>query len=127
MPLLPRTGNSRVSSIGSLGVLFFCTSSMLTGAHFVVGHGRALVYAGSVFVVLGLVMTSLCSTIWRVILAQGACSGFGIRACAIFIVSVAIPPAYFTTQRALAASNSSLGGILRPIIAHRLRPRLGFS
>lgn len=73
-------------------------------------------------------MTSLCSAYWQLMLAQGLCVGVG-GGC-LFIVSVAIIPSYFTTKRAfaigLAASGSSLGGVIYPIVFHTLQPRLGF-
>lgn len=126
--LIPTKSNSTISWIGSLGAFLLCTSSMLTGPLFDVGFGRPLVYAGSLFVVVGLMMTSLCSTFWQLILAQGVCIGIG--AGALFIVSVAVLPGYFAKQRALAigvaASGSSLGGVIYPIIFHRLQPRIGF-
>lgn len=73
-------------------------------------------------------MTSLCYQYWQLILAQGLIVGIG-GGCT-FITAVSILPTYFTTRRALAlgiaASGSSLGGILYPIIFSQLQPRIGF-
>jgi MFS family permease len=79
-------------------------------------------------VVFGHMMLSLCHEYWQVLLAQGFCIGIGF-AC-LFVPSVAILSTYFTTKIAaatgLAASGSSLGGVLYPIILNRLIPRIGF-
>lgn len=54
----------------------------------------------------------------------------GIGGSGLFITSVAIVPSYFTTKRAfaigIAASGSSLGGVIYPIVFHRLQPQIGF-
>ena len=76
----------------------------------------------------GFFMTSLCTTYWQVILAQGVCIGLGNGL--LFVPSVAILPQYFTTHKALAngiaASGSSFGGIIYPIVLRQLYPRIGF-
>lgn len=73
-------------------------------------------------------MTSLCTSYYQVILAQAVCQGLG--AGCIYIPSVAILPQYFSTRKALAngiaATGSSLAGVILPIIFHRLQPRIGF-
>lgn len=75
------------------------------------GYLRALVSTGSFLVVLGMMMTSLCTTYWQVMLAQALVVGLG-SGC-LFVPSIAILPTYFSTKRALAqgiaASGSSLG------------------
>jgi MFS family permease len=73
-------------------------------------------------------MLSLCTEFWQVLLAQGFCIGLGMAA--LFIPSVAILSTYFTTRIAaavgIAASGSSLGGVLYPIILYKLIPQVGF-
>jgi len=62
-------------------------------------------------------------------LAQGICIGLG-SGC-IFVPSFAIIPQYFSTRKALAtgiaASGSSIGGIVYPIIFYKLQPHIGFA
>jgi len=126
--LLSSTSDSTISWIGSINAFLICTTTMFAGPLFDVGYGRPLVFGGTFFVVFGLMMTSLGSAYWQLVLAQGVCIGIG--AGALFIVSVAIIPGYFTTRRALAigvaASGSSLGGIVYPITFHYLEPTIGF-
>jgi MFS family permease len=73
-------------------------------------------------------MLSLCTEFWQVLLAQGFCVGLGC-AC-LFVPAVAILSQYFTTRIAaatgIAASGSSLGGVLYPIILNKLIPQIGF-
>ena len=92
------------------------------------GYFRELIAIGSFLVVFGHMMLSLCHEYWQVLLAQGFCIGFGF-AC-LFVPSVAILSTYFTTKIAaatgLAASGSSLGGVLYPIILNQLIPKVGF-
>lgn len=75
-----------------------------------------------------MMMTSLCTAYWQAILAQGICVGIG-SGC-LFIPSVAIVSTYFSTKKSLAtgiaASGSSLAGIIYPIVFHRLEPKIGF-
>jgi predicted MFS family arabinose efflux permease len=73
-------------------------------------------------------MLSISHNYWQVMLAQGICMGLGCGL--IFVPSIAILPTYFSTRRAIAlgiaASGSSLGGIIYPIVFHKLEPRIGF-
>jgi len=73
-------------------------------------------------------MLSLCTEYWQAMLAQALCVGIGMGC--LFIPSVAILSTYFTKKLAfatgIAASGSSLGGVLYPIILHKLIPKIGF-
>lgn len=79
-------------------------------------------------VVFGIMMTSLGHTYWQLFLAQGVCIGLG--AGQLFIVAVAILPGWFEGYRSLAtglsAAGSAVGGIVYPIVFHRLQPVVGF-
>jgi MFS family permease len=74
-------------------------------------------------------MLSLCTEYWQVLLAQAFCIGIG-TGC-LFVPSVAILSTYFTTKFAfavgIAASGSSLGGVIYPIVFHKLLPQIGFA
>lgn len=84
---------------------------VVAGPLFDYGYLRTLVITGSFLVVFGMMMTSLCTTYWQVLLAQGLAVGLG-NGC-LFVPSVAILPTYFTSKKALAmgiaASGSSIG------------------
>jgi MFS family permease len=73
-------------------------------------------------------MLSLCKTYWEVLLVQGFVIGIG--AGCLYVPAVAIMPTYFTTKLGLAlgvaASGSSTGGIIYPIMFYKLIDRVGF-
>lgn len=73
-------------------------------------------------------MASISSEYYQFILAQGICSPLG--ASMIFYPSVTCVSSWFFRHRALAlgiaASGSSLGGVIIPIMVQRLVDRVGF-
>ncbi|KAK4495440.1 hypothetical protein PRZ48_013771 [Zasmidium cellare] len=126
--LIPGHSESAVSWIGSIEAFLLCCTTIFAGPIFDRGYARTLVISGTLLVVFGLMMTSLCWEYWQLMLAQGLCMGVGHGG--LFIVSIAIVPSYFSTKRSfalgLAASGSSLGGVIYTIVFHRLVPQLGF-
>lgn len=126
--LIPDVSNSDISWIGSIQAFLLCGATVFAGPVFDSGHPRILIVSGSVLVVFGMMMTSLCSTYWQLMLAQGLCVGLG-SGC-LFLPAIGIVPSYFTTKKAvamgIAASGSSLGGVIYPIVFHRLQPIVGF-
>ncbi|SMR54570.1 unnamed protein product [Zymoseptoria tritici ST99CH_1E4] len=126
--LLPTTSNSTIAWIGTLTSFLLCASPILLGPIFDTGSPRLLVLSGSISVVIGIMMTSLCTHYYQLMLAQGICCGLG-GGC-LFITATSILPSYFTTKRALvmgiAASGASCGGIIYPLIFTYTQPTLGF-
>jgi predicted MFS family arabinose efflux permease len=100
----------------------------LTGPLYDAGYFRALLIFGSIMLVLGQMMLSLCHEYWQVLLAQAFCIGIGTGA--LFVPSMAILSTYFSTRIGLAigiaASGSSFGGVIYPIVFHKLLPQIGF-
>lgn len=86
-----------------------------------------MLVVGSFLTVFGYMMTSLCTTLWQVILAQGFCIGIG--GGLLFVPSVAILPTYFRRRLGLAvglaAAGSSMGGVIFPIVFFRLINQIG--
>ncbi|KAF2673244.1 MFS general substrate transporter [Microthyrium microscopicum] len=117
-----------IAWIGSIQAFLLLIIGVITGPIYDMGYFRELLLGGSFLVVFGHMMLSLCHTYWQVMLAQALCIGLGTGA--LFIPSVAILSTYFTTRLALAtgiaASGSSLGGVLYPIILNQLVPKIGF-
>lgn len=126
--LLPDTPSSSISWIGSLQGSLLMLVGVISGPLFDAGYFRHLVAAGLFLIVLGQFMTSLCTTFWQILLAQGICVGVGMGLS--FLPSAAILAQYFHKHRALALgiaqSGSPLAGIVFPIIFSRLQPRIGF-
>lgn len=73
-------------------------------------------------------MTSLCTEYWQFILAQGICSPLGLNC--IFQAGTSTITTWFFKKRGLAfgimAAGSGLGGIIFPIMASHLIPKIGF-
>lgn len=103
--------SSDISWIGSIQACLLLLGSVVAGPLYDSGYLRTLVIMGSVLVVFGMMMTSLCTEFWQLILAQGLIVGLG-NGC-LFVPSIALLPTYFTSQRAfamgIAASGSSIG------------------
>lgn len=113
--LLKNESPSNISWIGSIqAFLLLIVGGVVTGPIFDAGYLRALVFVGSILVVFGMMMTSLCTEYWQIVLAQGIVVGAG--AGCMMLPAVAIIPQYFTTKRAfatgVAASGSSIGKCL---------------
>ena len=78
--------------------------------------------------VFGHMMLSLCKEYWQALLAQGFMVGIG--AGCLFVPSLAVMQPYFSRHLGLAiglaATGSSLGGVIYPVIFINLIDRLGF-
>ncbi|KAI9810734.1 MAG: hypothetical protein M1827_006072 [Pycnora praestabilis] len=127
--LLKNESPSNISWIGSIQAFLLLIIGVVTGPIYDAGYFYALVWTGSFLVIFGVMMTSLCTEYWQIMLAQAVTVGIG-SGC-IFVPSVAIIPQYFTTRKAfatgIAASGSSLGGIIYPILFYKLQPQIGFA
>ncbi|PSS12831.1 hypothetical protein M430DRAFT_143191 [Amorphotheca resinae ATCC 22711] len=125
---LANESDSNISWIGSIQAFLLLIIGVVTGPIYDAGYFNVLVAVGSFLVVFGMFMTSICKTYWELMLAQGLCVGLG-SGC-LFIPSVAIVSTYFTTKKSfatgIAASGSSVGGVIYPIIFAQLQPKIGF-
>ena len=126
--LLKDQSNSDISWIGAIQAFLLLLIGVITGPLYDSGYFYILILTGSALIVVGFMTLSACTSYWQVLLAQAFCIGLG-NGC-LYIPSVAIIPQYFSSRRpiatALAASGSSLGGVLYPIIFRQLQPRIGF-
>lgn len=84
----------------------------VTGPVYDAGYYRYLLGAGSLLVVFGTLMQSICSEFWQLLLAQGFCIGAGCGC--LSIMSVAITAFWFNTRlpiaNGIAACGSGVGG-----------------
>ncbi|KAE8378992.1 major facilitator superfamily domain-containing protein [Aspergillus bertholletiae] len=122
------SSSSNISWIGSVQSSLLLVLGLITGPLYDAGYFYPLLFSGSFMIVLGQMMLSLSKEYYQVLLSQGFCIGIG--AGLILIPGIAILSTYFSTNLALAngvaATGSGLGGILYPIIFHRLLDRIGF-
>ncbi|KAL9110678.1 MAG: hypothetical protein Q9227_004855 [Pyrenula ochraceoflavens] len=120
--------SSDIAWIGAIQAFMVLLIGFFSGPIYDRGYLRALLIVGSFGIVFGHMMLSLCNNYWQVLLAQGFCVGIG--AGCLFVPCVSILPTYFSTKIGLAiglaASGSSLGGIIYPIVLYRLVGRIGF-
>ncbi|EMD58340.1 hypothetical protein GGP41_009681 [Bipolaris sorokiniana] len=127
--LLPNSSASSISWIGSIQAFLLMMVGALTGPIYDAGYFRELLLVGSFLLVFGQMMLSLCHAYWQVLLAQAFCIGIG-TGC-LFVPSVAILSTYFSTKIGtvigIAASGSSFGGVVYPIVFHKLLPQIGFA
>ncbi|CAK1357395.1 putative transporter MCH4 [Cercospora beticola] len=126
--ILSNVSESDISWIGSIQAFLLLIIGVGTGPLFDAGFFFHLLCGGGFLIILGQYMTSLCTQYWQFMLAQGITVGLGCGC--LFIPSVAIVSTYFTTKKSfatgIAASGSSIGGIIYPIVFARLQPRIGF-
>ncbi|KAL4913914.1 major facilitator superfamily domain-containing protein [Aspergillus aurantiobrunneus] len=125
---LSDVSSSTVAWIGSLQSFLLMLFGVVTGPLFDAGYFRALLAFGTIMLPFGLMMTSISSEFWHFILAQGICVGL---ACGcLFVPAVAILPQYFKKRRGLAngiaATGSSVGGVIYPIMFNQLQKSVGF-
>ncbi|GFF27512.1 monocarboxylate permease homologue, mch4 [Aspergillus udagawae] len=126
--LLKDQSSSNISWIGAIQAFMLLVVGVITGPVYDSGYFYALAATGSILVVVGFMALSVCAEYRQVLLAQAICVGVG-NGC-LYIPSVAIISQYFSSRRAiataLAASGSSFGGVLYPIVFRQLQPHIGF-
>ncbi|RDW63988.1 hypothetical protein BP5796_10490 [Coleophoma crateriformis] len=126
--LLSQYSSSTVAWIPSCEVCMMFIGGPIFGFIFDSYGPRYLLLGGTFFHVFGLMMTSLSTQYYQLILAQGICSAIG--ASAVFYPAMSCVSTWFFKNRAAAfgvmASGSSLGGVIFPIMIQRLIPRVGF-
>ncbi|RJE23693.1 Major Facilitator Superfamily [Aspergillus sclerotialis] len=126
--LLSDVSSSSIAWIGSLQSFLLMLFGVITGPLFDAGYFQYLVGFGTLMIPFGLMMASISSQFWHLILAQGLCCGLG--AGSLFVPSVAILPQYFKNRRGLAnglaATGSSVGAVIYPIMFNKLQHQVGF-
>ncbi|KAM0478337.1 hypothetical protein ACHAP7_006009 [Fusarium lateritium] len=119
---------STVSWIGSLEVCLIFLIGTFSGRAFDAGYYRVAVAVGLFLQILGIFMTSIASAYWQVLLAQGICQGVGNGI--IFAPTIANISTYFTRKKTIAISagacGAATGGMVFPLIAQQLLPKIGF-
>ncbi|EKJ73809.1 hypothetical protein FPSE_06010 [Fusarium pseudograminearum CS3096] len=119
---------STVSWIGSLQVCLIFFIGTFSGRAFDAGYYRTALVVGLFLQILGIFMTSIASAYWQVLLAQGICQGLGNGV--LFAPTIANMSTYFTRKKTIAISaaacGAATGGMVFPLIAQQLLPKIGF-
>ncbi|CAE6424708.1 unnamed protein product [Rhizoctonia solani] len=103
-------------------------SGLVTGRMFDLGYFRGPQLAAAALFIAGSFLTAECKEYWQFLLCQGFTVGIGCG----FLFGPMIPVLthWFKARRGLAvgvaASGSSVGGTIIPIVARRLIPMIGF-
>jgi MFS family permease len=119
---------SAISWIGSMQIFLVYLVGTFSGRALDAGHFHKVLAIGSLLQIIGVFTTSVSSQYWQLFLAQGVCKGLGDGL--VFCPTVSLVATYFSTRRSLAmaitASGGATGGIIFPLIAQQLLPRIGF-
>ncbi|KAK2781252.1 hypothetical protein FQN53_000658 [Emmonsiellopsis sp. PD_33] len=127
--LLAGESPSTISWVGSIQSFLLLLIGAITGPLFDAGYARHMLIFGWLLYSFGLMMASISTKLWQIILSQAFCVGLGCGA--VFIPSIAILPQYFKRRRALAngiaATGSGIGGLIYPIMFRQVQLKLGFA
>ncbi|OJD23204.1 hypothetical protein ACJ73_05439 [Blastomyces percursus] len=127
--LLADESPSTIAWIGSIQSFLLLFIGAITGPLFDAGYARSLLIVGWALYSFGLMMTSISTTFWQIMLSQAFCVGLGSGS--VFVPSVAIIPQYFKRRRALAngvaATGTAMGGVVYPIMFSQLQLKIGFA
>jgi MFS family permease len=119
---------STISWIGSIQVFLLFFMGTVSGRAADAGYFKLVFSTGLLLQLIGMFMTSLCTTYWQLLLAQGICTGLGNGL--LFCATLSVLSTYFLKRRAQAlgivACGSATGGIVFPIIAQKLLHKVGF-
>ncbi|KAH8809332.1 major facilitator superfamily domain-containing protein [Xylogone sp. PMI_703] len=126
--LLPHESPSAISWVGSIQAMLIVMVGVVTGPLVDGGHLRPLIISGLFLVIFGMMMTSLATQYYHVLLAQGFCVGIGGGIA--YVPSLVVISSHFTTKRPIAIGcasiGSSIGSVVFPIMFRRLQPQIGF-
>ncbi|KAF2475158.1 MFS general substrate transporter [Lindgomyces ingoldianus] len=127
--LLPSSNASAISWVGSVQLFLTMVVGIPAGVLLDAGHLHFLIAAGTLLEIAGLFALAECSKYWQIFLAQGICMGIGSGL--LGLTSVAVIPLYFQRRKmiatGIAATGSSLAGILYPLMMRRLFVKVGFA
>ncbi|KAL2140913.1 hypothetical protein VTI28DRAFT_3062 [Corynascus sepedonium] len=119
---------AQISWIGSLQVFLAFAMCTVSGRLADAGYVKSTIIVGSFMVVLGTMMTSLCTQYWQIFLAQGLLTGLGLGI--VFMPPLSVINSYFVTKRssalAISATGTGLGSVIFPATIQYLIPQVGF-
>ncbi|KAJ6072818.1 hypothetical protein N7467_010903 [Penicillium canescens] len=126
--LLPDETPSTISWVGSIQATLIPMVGLATGPLVDVGYLRPLIISGSFLTVFGMMMTSLATSYYQVLLAQGFCVGMGGGIA--YIPALVVISTNFTIKRPIAIGcasiGSSIGAVIFPVMFRQLQPKIGF-
>ncbi|KAL4897039.1 major facilitator superfamily domain-containing protein [Aspergillus ambiguus] len=126
---LKNYSSSDISWIPSIEFFLLLFLSPVSGYLFDNFGPRLPVFIGGLMQVFGLMMTSLSSKYYQIMLSQSIVAGIGPSL--LFNPCITAPMTYFRKARALAGgvtvAGSSIGGVVFPLMVNHLLPKIGFA
>ncbi|KAF7555825.1 hypothetical protein G7Z17_g1934 [Cylindrodendrum hubeiense] len=126
--MLKNYSSSTIAWIPSLQIFFIMAMGPVVGRLYDIYGPRRLILGGTLLHVFGLMMASLSTEYYQILLSQGICSAIG--ASAIFQPAISTVPEWFNKKRATAfgicSTGSSIGGVIFPIMLTHLISKVGF-
>ncbi|KAF4965700.1 hypothetical protein FSARC_6540 [Fusarium sarcochroum] len=126
--LLSSYSSSTIAWIPSLQIFFIMGMGPIIGKLYDNYGPRWLILGGSFMHVFGIMMASISTEYYQILLSQGVCSAIGVSA--IFQPALSTIHGWFDTKRGAAfgilSTGSSLGGVIFPIMVTRLIKQVGF-
>ncbi|KAK7203972.1 major facilitator superfamily domain-containing protein [Myxozyma melibiosi] len=126
--LLKDYSTSQISWISSIQTFIMTFGALVIGPMYDVYGPKKLMLPGALVMVLGVMMTSLCTKYWQLILAQSLCTSFG--ATLLFNPVLSSVSGWFVRRRAAAmgitTAGASTGGVILPILFRKIEARSGF-
>ncbi|KAK2775494.1 hypothetical protein FQN53_003124 [Emmonsiellopsis sp. PD_33] len=108
-------------------LMFFC--GVQIGPVFDAKGPRFLVLAGSILVVVSIILFGFCTQYWHFMVAWGVVGGIGMSL--IFTPAIASPGHFFYKFRGaatgVASTGGSLGGVVFPLMLQELFPKIGWA
>lgn len=104
---IPKTSPSAIQWIGSIQSSLLITMGVITGQLFDRGYFKSLVLTGAVLSTFAVMMLSLSTTFWQILLSQGVCIGLGSGM--VFTPSTALVARSFKKHRAIAMGVVAVG------------------
>ncbi|OWY43414.1 MFS general substrate transporter [Alternaria alternata] len=127
--LLQQYSPGTISWIPSLQIFFMFAMGPIVGRLYDRYGPRYLIFIGSFLHVFGLMMTSISTEYYQIMLSQSVCSAIGVSL--IFQPALNAIAGWFDKKRGIAygilSTGSSVGGIVFPIMTSRLIPSVGFA
>ncbi|TVY42503.1 Aspyridones efflux protein [Lachnellula subtilissima] len=119
---------SAISWVGSLQIFLTLFLGTFAGIALDSGLYRVVLFVGPLLQLIGIFLTSISTKYWHLVVVQGIVQGLGDGL--IFGPTITNISTYFSKKRSLAmaivASGTATGGVVFPIIAQQLLPRIGF-
>ncbi|KAM0493014.1 hypothetical protein ACHAP8_009543 [Fusarium lateritium] len=126
--LLKDYSPSTIAWIPSLQIFFIMGMGPIIGKLYDSYGPRWLILVGSFMHVFGIMMASISTEYYQILLAQGVCSAIGVSA--IFQPALSVIHGWFDSKRGAAfgllSTGSSIGGVIFPIMVNRLIKQVGF-